>query len=255
MKIGKRVQTLSALLTVVALLCCATAARAAAAQGTVCVLVYHSFLGDKPFPSDISMQALKAQLDFLKDHGYRFVTLSEILAGAVQGPRNILVSIDDGNQSVYQAYQAVFKPRGIKPLLCIYPNIIGKKAYALTWEQLGELASAGLDIAAHGFYHFPLNQKAYDTDAKAFRKEIFHSKEILEKRLNTMVKAFAYPNGVNEPITRQTVQAAGYACAFTVVWGPVRCPVGRNPDRFALPRYMIYKNNWDMIRNTIIKVQ
>jgi hypothetical protein len=39
------------------------------------------------------------------------------------------------------------------------------------------------------------------------------------------------------------------------VWGPVRCPVGRNPDRFALPRYMIYKNNWDMIRNTIIKVQ
>jgi len=255
MKIGKRFQALAALLTVAAVLCCAPAARATAAQGTVSVLVYHSFLGDKPFPSDISMQELKAQLDFLKDHGYRFVSLSDILAGAVQGPRNILVSIDDGNQSVYQTYQTVFKPRGIKPLLCIYPNIIGKKAYAMTWEQLDELARAGCDIAAHGFYHFPLNQKAFETDPEAFRKEILHSKETLEKRLNTRVKAFAYPNGVNAPITKQTLQAVGYACAFTVVWGPVRCPVGRNPDRFALPRYMIYKGNWDMIRNTIMKVQ
>lgn len=255
MKSLKRFQAISALLTAVALLCCAPAVQAAAAQGKVCVLVYHSFLGDKPFPSDISMQELKTQLDYLKDHGYRFVSLSDILAGAVQGPKNILVSIDDGNQSVYQAYQAVFKPRGIKPLLCIYPNIIGKKAYALTWEQLEELARAGCDIAAHGFYHFPLNQKAYEADPEAFRKEIFHSREILEKRLNIKVRAFAYPNGVNDPITGQTVQAAGYACAFTVVWGPVLCPVGSNPDRLALGRYMIYKNNWEMVRNTIIKIQ
>ncbi len=242
-------------LAVVLTLCCACASRAAAAQGTVSVLVYHSFLGDKPFPSDISMRELKTQLDSLKDHGYRFVTLSDILAGAVQGQRNILVSIDDGNQSVYQAYQEVFKPRGIRPLLCIYPNIIGKKPYALTWERLGELARAGCDIAAHGFYHFPLNQKAFEADPEAFRKEIFLSKQTLEKRLNTKVLAFAYPNGVNAPITRRTLKEAGYACAFTVVWGPVLCPLERNPDHLALPRYMIYKNNWEMVRNTIIKMQ
>jgi len=255
MKISMRLQALAALLTVAMMLCCAGAAQAASAKGTVCVLVYHSFLGDKPYPSDISMQELKAQLDFLQANGYRFVTLSDIVAGAVHGPRNILVSIDDGNQSVYQAYQEVFKPRGIKPLLCIYPNIIGKKAYALTWERLSELAGAGCDIAAHGFYHFPLNQKAYDTDPGAFRKEIFHSKATLEKRLNKKVMAFAYPNGVNAPITKQILQEAGYGCAFTVAWGPVRCPLDRNIDRFALGRYMIYKSNWDMIRNTIIKVQ
>jgi peptidoglycan/xylan/chitin deacetylase (PgdA/CDA1 family) len=255
MKNVKPFSALVAVLIAANLLCCMPAAQATAAQGTVSVLVYHSFLGDKPFPSDISMQELKSQLDTLKGHGYRFVTLSDIIAGAVQGPKNILVSIDDGNQSVYQAYHEVFKPRGIKPLLCIYPNIIGKKAYALTWENLGELARAGCDIATHGFYHFPLNQKAYATDAKAFRKEIFLSREVLEKRLNKKVLAFAYPNGVNAPITKQVLQEAGYACAFTVVWGPVLCPLERNPDRFALGRYMIYKNNWDMIRNTIFKVQ
>jgi len=255
MKNGMRFRVSAAILTVVMVLSCAVAARAATSQGTVSVLVYHSFLGDKPFPSDISIQELKAQLDDLKAQGYRFVTLSDIVAGAVQGSKNILVSIDDGNQSVYQAYHEVFKPRGIKPLLCIYPNIIGKKAYALSWERLSELAQAGCDIAAHGFYHYPLNQKAYDTDPKSFCKEIFHSKEVLETRLNKKVMAFAYPNGVNAPITKRIVQEAGYTCAFTVLWGPVRSPVESNPDRFALGRYMIYKNNWDMIRNTIIKVR
>ena len=56
--------------------------------------------------------------------------------GRITGTKNVLVTIDDGNRSVYEAFQKVFKPNGIRPLLAIYPNIIDKKKYALTWDQL-----------------------------------------------------------------------------------------------------------------------
>ena len=60
------------------------------------------------------------------------------------GDRNIMISIDDRNQTVYRAYHDVLKPLHIRPLLAIYPNIIGKRKYALTWEQLRELAADGV---------------------------------------------------------------------------------------------------------------
>lgn len=230
-------------------------AYAAPGKNAVFVLVYHSFLGDKPYPSDISRAELRAELNTLKQQGFHFVSFTELLAGRPVGTRNILVTIDDGNQSVYQVHQEVFKPLGIKPLLSIYPNIIGKKDYALTWEQLAELARGGCDIAAHGFYHFPLNQKAYDKDPAAFRKEIFHSKEVLEQRLRVPVQAFVYPNGVRADITKKILKEAGYRSAFTILWGPVHVPLTLNTDPLELPRYMVYKTNWAMILSAINKAQ
>lgn len=230
-------------------------AQAAQGNNTVFVLVYHSFLGDKPYPSDIARTELRAELNALKQNGFRFVSFTDLVNGKTAGTRNILVTIDDGNQSVYQTYKEVFKPLGIKPLLSIYPNIIGKKDYALTWDQLAELARAGCDIAAHGFYHYPLNQKAYDKDPEAFRKEIFHSKEVLEQRLHVPVQSFVYPNGVRADITKKTLKEAGYRYAFTILWGPVRVPLSQNTDPFELPRYMVYKSNWAMILSAISKAQ
>jgi hypothetical protein len=77
---------------------------------------------------------------------------------------------------------------------------------------------------------------------------------VLEKRLNVKVTAFVYPNGVRSDITKKTVKDAGYRYAFTVVWGPVFCPLNENRDPYELPRYMVYQNNWAMISNSILKM-
>jgi len=199
------------------------------------------------------MQELKKQMDYFKDKGFQFVTLADILKGTVKGSHNILVVIDDGNESVYRAYHDIFKPRHIKPVLAIYPGIIGKKSYALTWEQLKGLSQDGCEIASHGFYHLHLNQKLYDKDKSAFIKEINGSKEFLEKRLNVKILAMAYPNGIQAEITKKTLKEAGYKCAFTIKWGPLLSPLSANKDPFELPRYMIYQNNWGMISNSVIK--
>ena len=226
---------------------------AQAADQKVFALCYHSFLGNKSFAGDVSMQELRGQMDFFKDKGFQFVSLSDILKGTVKGSHNILIVIDDGNESVYRAYYDIFKPRHIKPVLAIYPGIIGKKSYALTWEQLKGLSQDGCDIASHGFYHLHLNQKLYDKDKTAFIKEINGSKEFLEKKLDVKILAMAYPNGIQSEITRKTLKEAGYKCAFTIKWGALLSPLSANKDPFELPRYMIYQNNWGMISNSLVK--
>jgi len=227
---------------------------ASAGDQKVFVLVYHSFLGNSRYPSDISLQELTLQLDFLSKNGFHFVSFSDLLKGHLPGLKNILIALDDGNQSVYMVYKEVFKPLHIHPLLAIYPNIIGKKEYALTWEQLKYLSDEGCDIASHGYYHLLLNQKLFEEDKRAFLKEIYLSKQALEKRLNVKVTAFVYPNGVRSDITKKTVKDAGYRYAFTVVWGPVFCPLNENRNPYELPRYMVYQNNWAMISNSILKM-
>ena len=222
------------------------------ADQKVFALCYHSFLGNKRFAGDVSLQEFKSQMDFLQSKGFKFVSYQDILKGTVAGSKNVLIVIDDGNNSVFQAYHEVLKPRNIRPILAIYPGIIGKKSYTLTWEQLMEL-SKECDIASHGYYHLHLNQKLYDKDKEAFLKEIHLSKETLEKRLNCKVSVMVYPNGIRSDITKQILKEAGYAYAFTIVWGPLLSPLKLNKDPYELPRYMIYQNNWGMISNTILK--
>jgi peptidoglycan/xylan/chitin deacetylase (PgdA/CDA1 family) len=205
--------------------------NALASDRKVFVLCYHSFLGNK-FPSDITIDELRSQLDHLKNRGFGFVSYSDLLGGRVRGTKNILVVIDDGNHSVLQAYRQVLKPRGIKPMLAIYPNIIGKKSYALTWDQLRELAREGSDIASHGYYHELMNQKFYDRDRKGFIHEITGAREALEKNLGVRISAFVYPNGVRADITKKILRDSGYTYAFTINWGAVlsRCPGTPNPE-------------------------
>lgn len=227
--------------------------EAAAADKKVFVLCYHSFLGNKPFPSDIPMGEFRSQMDFLKTKGFNFVSYSDLLKGKVTGAKNILIVIDDGNRSVLQAYQEILKPLGIKPTLAIYPNIIGKKSYALTWDQLKWLVRDGCDIAAHGYYHELMNQKYYDSNKADFIHEITGSKETLEKMLNVKISTFVYPNGVRCDMTKKTLRESGYANAFTIKWGPVLSPMNLNSDPLELPRYMILKGNWNMISSSILK--
>jgi peptidoglycan/xylan/chitin deacetylase (PgdA/CDA1 family) len=238
-------------------LCFAGWNTAYAADQKVFVLCYHSFLGNKRFDGDISLQELRSQMDYFQSKGFHFVSYSDLVKGTVTGTQNLLLVIDDGNQSIYPAYKEIFKPRHIKPLLAIYPSVIGHKSYALTWEQLAELSKDGCDIASHGYYHELMNQKFYDKDKKGFLKEIYDSKETLEKKLNIKVTAYVYPNGVRADVTKKTLKEAGYSYAFTINWGTMLSPLSLNKDPYELPRYMIWrdhgKENGRMISGAIIK--
>ncbi len=226
---------------------------ASAADDQVFVLCYHSFHGNGRFDYDVSLDELGSQLDELAGKGFRFVTYADLRGGTVTGRKNVLVVVDDGNRSVYQAYHQVFEPRGIRPVLGIYPNVIGKKSYALTWDQLEELSRAGCEIAGHGYYHLLLSREFFEEDSQAFIKEIRLSKQILEERLGVKVTSFVYPSGARSDIAKRLLKESGYECAFTIRWGRVLAPLSTNQDPYELPRYMILNDNWPMISGALFK--
>ena len=224
-----------------------------AADQRTFVLCYHSFLGNKRVAGDVSIQELGSHMEHLRSSGFRFIAYTDFINGTVRGSPNILVVIDDGHESVYRAYRQVFSPMNIKPVLAVYPAVIGKKRYALTWERLRELSRDGCTVAVHGYYHLMLNQDLYDKDPKGFIKEIYASRKVLEEKLNTKISAFVYPNGVYSDITKETVKEAGYLCAFTIRWGPLSSPLRQNENPYEISRYMVYENNWGMISNSIVR--
>ncbi len=203
----------------------------------VYILCYHAFL-EKKDPYSFSPDSFKDQLNKLKNNGFKFVTFEDVLNDKITGNKNILVSIDDGNKSVYHAYYSIMKPLGIKPLLGIYPAIINRMEYAMTWEQVKKLSDEGCYIASHGYHHMFLSTKYYGEDQASFKKEIYLSKKILEEKLNRKIETMVYPFGVNSDIAISELKNAGYKYGMTIEPKMASLPF---KDNFQINRYLMTK--------------
>lgn len=209
----------------------------------VIVLCYHTFLGKK-INTDFSPEVFKKQIASMIDMGYRFVSYEDILSNRVSGRNNILITIDDGNVSLRKVFDSVLKTNGIKPVLFIYPAVIGRMHYAVTWKDLEYFRSQGATIGAHGYYHMFVTERFFKKDPKAFYKEIFKSKEKLEQKIGVPVDIYGYPFGVYSQITIDTLKKAGFRCAFALKDGVMQSPFDRNADVYQIPRYYVNKSTW-----------
>ncbi len=218
------------------------------ASGSVIILDYHSFTGKGTSSIDYTEAELAAQLDRFTALGYHFVSITEAIEGRIEGSRNLVISIDDGNHTVYPTYTHVLKPRGIRPLLFIYPAIIGKVPYALTEAQLKELAAEGCVIGAHGYNHEYLTEKAFVADPKKTRREIEKPGPVLEAMLGKPVRLFGFPFGVGSMQAETVLKSSGYGWAFLAGGGvhPVSF-VDPSLDHLAVPRTIVFHSNIDAI--------
>jgi peptidoglycan/xylan/chitin deacetylase (PgdA/CDA1 family) len=105
----------------------------------------------------------------------------------------------------------------------------------LTWDQVKEMSSNGIDFGSHTVTH-PL--LTYENDV-AVQHELTASKQALEERLGKEVQAFAYPNGDWNDRVRKMVKDAGYQVAFTTQRGWYLA--GQDP--YAIPRIMLHEGN------------
>lgn len=219
--------------------------RRLAAEGTAIILDYHTFLGTGKSNLDYSEEELGAELDEIQAMGYKFVSLDDAIAGRIEGKANIVVTIDDGNHTIFSAFNNVFSPRGIKPYLFVYPAIIkGHVRYALTPERLQVLAQDGCGIGAHGYHHNPVTDKAWIRDPKDFMTEIQRPGPALAKILGVAPTMFAYPFGVYSRRAEDAIAAEGYSWAFAAD-DQVRPVNFSDPslDHFAVPRTITYRYN------------
>ncbi len=210
------------------------------------LLCWHSFLGDPSLPTDFSLAELRSQLDSLAALGYRFPSFSDLAAGRLEGPRNIVVTIDDAHRTVPSAVDRVFAERGIRPSLFVYPAVVGTTGFSMDDAGLRRLSLAGSFVGAHGYHHLFVTEDLYRRDRAAFMKEIYKAKEKTEAITALPVLAFAYPFGALSPVTKEEIVRAGYAYGVAVKPGFVYGQAVLD-DALELPRLVVTRDNWPEI--------
>jgi peptidoglycan/xylan/chitin deacetylase (PgdA/CDA1 family) len=101
----------------------------------------------------------------------------------------------------------------------------------LTWNELSQLCSAGVEIGSHGLYHETHHARQ---PADVREEELVQSRVELAARLGKPCRAFAYPNGDFVAESAGEAERAGYEMAFTTTPGAVDAET--RTDRFLLPR-------------------
>ena len=211
------------------------------------ILSYHSFADNCSSSLCAPANVFDQQMKYLKDNGYRVITLEELyefLKYRNSLPkRSVVISIDDGYRSVYNIAWPILKKYGFRASLFIYTDFVGVSKNSLTWDQLREMKRSGFEIGSHTISHCDLTKqnKGEDTQAYMFRieKELGESKQIINKKLKQNTVFLAFPYGRYDQRILDMCKRLGYKIAVSV-------KRGSNPffaDPLALKRSQILKRD------------
>lgn len=161
----------------------ATATPPAAARGPtpdgmprvarVPILMYH-YISAPPADADVYRKDLsvpperfESHLRYLHEHGYRTVTLDDLLAflagGTALPPRPVILTFDDGYVDNYTAAYPLLRKYGMVGHFFIISDFVNQgRAGYMTWPQIEELAAAGQRIGSHSRDHPDLKGKTVD---------------------------------------------------------------------------------------------
>jgi peptidoglycan/xylan/chitin deacetylase (PgdA/CDA1 family) len=200
----------------------------ATALGSVPILMYHEVAECPPAATrrlSVAPASFDEQLAFLADEGFTGMTLSALAqafeTGAPLPARPVVITFDDGYAGVARQAWPLLKKHGFPATVFVTtgwisdagPHAAGAPlGEMLAWDQIRELAAAGIEMAAHSHSHPQLDQ----LDDRALSHELRHSRELLEDGLGAPVRTLAYPYGYASKRVRLATRAAGYSCAAAV---------------------------------------
>jgi len=211
------------------------------------ILMYHSVTPGRGKPEwiwSVAMDSFVAQVDLLRDSGWRFCKVADIARGERGMERTVAITFDDGYLDNAAAFQAL-ADRGLPGTLFVVSASIGRAAHwkdSVTsgWQmldagQLRELVRSGMEIGGHSRHHCRLAETAPDQLAD----EIGGCRQELENTLGQPVSSFAYPYGSFNDAVIRAVADAGYEAACTTLAGPALAD--RDPLR--LRRLAVYAHD------------
>ncbi len=183
------------------------------AKGRFTVLEYHDFTDDPAKTTDYTMttDALRRDLDWLRDHGYTTILPRELAAGRCDDgsplpEKPVLLTFDDGYASNYTLAYPILQEYGAKATISLITARIdaGKPGF-LSWEQCREMAASGLvELASHtNDYHIReevlgINRMDGETEAEYGARvfpDLETSIERIEVETGQTVTTFTYPLG------------------------------------------------------------
>lgn len=219
----------------------------------VSVMGYHVFHATKPATEMLIPTAkFRQQMELVKASNIPVITMPQFLAwrrGETElPPQSILITMDDGWQSVYTDAFPIMKELQLPFTLFLYKNYVGshRGGRALSYAMIEEMIKSDLcTIGSHSVSHpFPSDvkreaKKGPGDYEKFIRNEMGDSQAFLVEKFKDKITTYAYPGGYHTPEMYPIADELGYDHLFTVKPGKVR----RDSNKYFLPRYIVLGNN------------
>lgn len=228
-----------------AALCAGTAG--AEADGTqvhesavdVPILMYHSILqSENGNCYCLSAAAFRSDLQYLKEHGYQTVFVSQLSDYVLQGrplpEKPVVITLDDGHLNALTAVLPILEELDMKATVSVVGCYTEKSIaendpnpnYAyLTWQDIEALQNSGrVEIGNHTFQLHELSdrrgaeKKCNESTAcyqALLREDLTRLQTWLTQQCGTTPRVFAYPYGFASPESLDVLKELGFTAALT----------------------------------------
>lgn len=182
------------------------------------ILMYHSITSERPANRfEVTVDQFRQQMLWLQRAGRRGLSLAAARESNTYGAsRPVVLTFDDGYADNYTNALPVLRECGFSATIFVATGHVGganeweTKAFAvkplLTWDQMAEMARAGIEFGSHTVSHLDLRSAA----VAVIRQELLQSRRDLAERLGTEAAAFAYPYGYARDDMAGLLGEAGY---------------------------------------------
>lgn len=214
---------------------------------TLYILMYHSVVeGDGAGCNDwmTTTDHLRADLQWLKDHGYTTLLPSELAGGGPLPEKAVLITFDDGYADNYRLAFPILQEFQAKAVISVIARrtVDGKPDF-LTWDMCREMVDSGLvEIGSHTYDSHREDPRGIkriqgesreEYEARIFT-DIEESIRLIEENVGQKVQFFAYPHGQTEPWADDFLRER-FAVTVTTRHGAANTSNGF----YDLPRYNI----------------
>ena len=194
--------------------------------------------------NSLDPETFAAHLDYLQAEGYTTIPLKDLLSYLATGSpelpdKPVILTFDDGYEDNYLNAFPALAERGMMGTFFIITDFADQaetddiyENYA-NWEQLREMADAGMEIGSHSRNHPDLAGK--DLDYLVW--QALGSKEAIEANIGTHPHILSYPAGSYDQLVIDVFRSAHFWGAVTTQQGAEHSSEGDDP--FKLKRVRI----------------
>jgi peptidoglycan/xylan/chitin deacetylase (PgdA/CDA1 family) len=188
------------------------------------ILCYHRFAERCSASFCTPADVFEEQMKYLKENGYRVISLSEFQEFITYRRsiplKSLVITLDDGYRSIYEIAYPILKKYEFTATLFIYTNFIGNSKSAMTWDELRQMKADGFEVGSHSLSHCDLTRKRAGESDQAFfdrvKEELVVSKQIIDEKLGQDTTYLAFPYGAYDPAVLALSQEVGYKLGFSV---------------------------------------
>jgi peptidoglycan/xylan/chitin deacetylase (PgdA/CDA1 family) len=161
----------------------------------------------------VSQATFAHQLSLIDALGLRGCSIADLLDDGAAG--RVAVSFDDGDLGQADRAFPALAARGMTATFFITTSWIGRPRYA-SWNQLREMAAAGMSIQSHTHTHPFLSELS----EPALRDELRRSRDMLDEQLSQRTSMIALPGGdAPRRELRGVLHDEGFRVVATSRWG------------------------------------